>query len=155
MLHVKANRPGLVALAGSIVFAAAAISFAALQNDPRLIEVRGKGTISIPIATLPAGEARFYLYKSDDGARVKFILARDESGRVEAAIDACEECAAYGQGYSCSGGYIVCRYCGNRYKLSSLARGAGSCVPWKLNYVIHGDEVQISSAELTKWRRMF
>ncbi|HUA32050.1 MAG TPA: Fe-S-containing protein [Candidatus Binataceae bacterium] len=143
-------------LASSIVFAAAAISFAALRNDAvGLIQVTGKGTISVSVADLRPGQARFYIYTSDDGANVRFIVARDETGRVEAAVDACEECAAYGQGYTSSKGYVICRYCGNRYRMSSLATGAGSCVPWKLNYVIRGDEVQISSAELTKWRRMF
>ena len=155
MLRFRANRSGLIVLACSITFAVAAISFAALGNEPTLIEVTGKGTISIPTASLRRGEAKFFLYKGDNGSRVKFIVARDETGRVEAAVDACERCAAYGQGYTSSKGYVTCRYCGNRYGLHSLSTGWGSCVPLKLNYVVRDDDVQIRTAELDRWRRVF
>ena len=154
-MRLRANSSGLIVLAFSIIFAAAAISFAALRNDSGLIPVTGNGTISISTATLRPGQAKFYVYKSDDGAAVRFIVARDEAGKLEAAIDACERCAAYGQGYRSSKDFVICRYCGTRYRLNSLSTGAASCVPFKLKYVIRGNEVQISSIELTKWRRMF
>ena len=155
MKRLRANMSGLIVLACSIIFAVAAISFAALGNEPALIEVTGRNTISIPTTSLRRGEARFYLYRGEDGARVKFIVARDEAGRVEAALDACEQCAAHGEGYTSSKGYVICRYCGNRYRLRSLSTGWGSCVPLKLNYVVRNDDLLISTAELARWQREF
>jgi uncharacterized membrane protein len=153
--RARTNKSGLAALAGAIVFAIAALCFASIRGEPRFIVVAGSGTISISTATLRVAQARFYVYQGGDGSSVKFIVARDETGHVQAAIDACEECAAYHEGYSSSSGYVVCRFCGNRYKLSALATGSASCVPWKLNYTMRGDEIQISSGELSKWRQAF
>ena len=151
----KRIKPGSIALGGAILFSIAAISFASLGSGPRFSTVTGDGPISISTATLRSGEARFYIYHLRNGASVKFIVARDETGRIQAAIDACERCAAYREGYSFSDGHVVCRFCGNRYKIGSLASGAGSCVPFKLRYTLHGDAVQISSAELNKWSQLF
>ena len=151
----KRINPGLAALAGAILFSIAAISFASLGNDPRFSTVTGDGTISISISTLRSGEARFYRYHGRNGASVKFIVARDETGCIQVAIDACEQCATYREGYSTCDGYVVCRFCGNRYKINSLSGGAGSCVPFRLRYTLHGDAVQISSAELNKWSQLF
>ena len=61
----------------------------------------------------------------------------------------------YGEGYASSHGYLVCRYCGNRYKLDAMESGFVSCVPVKLPFQTTGHRVNINPADLERGRGLF
>ena len=74
---------------------------------------------------------------------------------VHGALDACQQCAQYHKGYTSSGGYLVCRFCGNRYRVEAKSTGIASCAPIKLPVNDNGANVSIDSSQLTQHRRLF
>ena len=89
------------------------------------------------------------------GDQIRFLLARDSTGRVKGALDACRRCSMYGKGYVSSRGYLVCRYCGNRYKSEAMESGLASCVPVQLPLQVTGHTVTIKPADLERQRGLF
>ena len=73
----------------------------------------------------------------------------------EAAFDACQRCYVYGKGYANSGGYLVCRYCGNRYRLKAMEAGLASCRPVKLSIQIVRQTAVIKPDNLERERGLF
>ena len=61
----------------------------------------------------------------------------------------------YGKGYVSSRGDLVCRYCGNRYKLEAMESGLAYCVPVKLPFQMTGQTVTINPADLEHERGLF
>jgi uncharacterized membrane protein len=111
--------------------------------------------VNIPTDTLARGQVRFYSYRGRAGEELRFILGRDSDGEVHAAMDACERCYTYHKGYISSHGYLVCKWCGNRYKLQAMESGLASCVPIKLPIQVMGQRVKIKSADLEQNRALF
>ncbi len=98
---------------------------------------------------------RFFAYRDPAGDQIRFLLARDATGRTKAAFDACERCYMYHKGYAGSRGAIFCRFCGNRYKLEAMESGLASCVPVKLPFQMNGRTVNIKPADLESERGLF
>jgi uncharacterized membrane protein len=117
--------------------------------------VTGAESVSIPVADLNAGDIKFYSYRDPAGNQIRFILERDNDGSVRAAVDACQQCAQYQEGYKASGGYLVCRFCGNRYKLGAAPTGAASCSPIKLPVQVKGESVTVDTSALEQHRGLF
>ncbi|MGC1969427.1 MAG: Fe-S-containing protein, partial [Candidatus Acidiferrales bacterium] len=61
----------------------------------------------------------------------------------------------YRKGYLSSRGNLVCRYCGNRYKLEAMESGLASCVPVKLPMQVSGHTVKIKPEDLERERGLF
>jgi uncharacterized membrane protein len=136
-----------------------ALGFAALQThhilEPSCTEVKAQQTVSLPIAELRPGTARTFCYRDVHGHVIRFIVARDSDGTVHSAFDACRSCFEYNLGYRLSGAYMVCRFCGRRYKLKDMATGIASCVPIRLPHLTVSNSVQIKVADLEAGRRLF
>ena len=98
---------------------------------------------------------RFFEYRDQAGDQIRFLLARDATGRIKAAFDACKQCYIYHKGYASSGGGLLCKFCGNRYKLEAMESGLASCVPMKLPFQVAGQTVTIKSADLESARGLF
>jgi uncharacterized membrane protein len=143
---------GLIALA-LLVAGTALLSIG--MRGPSFISVSGGNSVIIPIDTLGKGQVRFYSYSDRAGKELRFILGRDSSGEVHAAMDACQRCYTYHKGYVSSHGYLVCKWCGNRYKLEAMESGLASCVPVKLPIQIIGQRVKIKSVDLEHERGLF
>ena len=111
--------------------------------------------VTIPTDTLGREQVEFYSYSDRAGEELRFILGRDSNGEVHAAMDACQRCYTYHKGYIWSHGYLVCKFCGNRYKLQTMESGLGSCVPARLPVRATGRSVTIKSADLERERRLF
>jgi uncharacterized membrane protein len=147
-------------ISGWLVVAAAAaltvvtMALAAIGLGPRFTQVAGKGPITIAASDLERGAIKFFSYRDDAGKDIRFILGRDERGRVQAAFDACQQCAQYRKGYTSSRGYLVCRFCGNRYRLDTKA-GVGSCAPIKLPVHDNGKTVTVDTSQLEQRRSLF
>jgi uncharacterized membrane protein len=148
----KRPRRLLIAGIGAVVLAASSF---AIATGPRFTEVIANPLITIGTGDLRPGEAKFFAYKDDAGKKLRFLLARDPNGNIVGAEDACEHCFIYGKGYRCSHGELICRYCGNRYKLNALGSGVASCVPVKMPFRMRGQTAEINPAELERNRGLF
>jgi uncharacterized membrane protein len=133
-------------LAAVLLLATAA--YLAADIRPSATPLFGTGTLSIPISDLRAGEVKFFSYRSDPAGEIRFLLARDSDGHLHGALDACQSCYTYHRGFRSSGGYLICRVCGNRYKLDKLTTGIASCSPVNLKYQNTGKTVQIKTSDL-------
>ena len=134
---------------------AVVVSLSAMARAPEFIPVSANPSISIETHDLGRGDIRFFTYRDRAGDQIRFLLARDSTGRIKGATDACERCSPYHKGYVGSRGDLVCRYCGNRYKLEVMESGLASCVPLKLLFQMTGQAVNINLADLERERGLF
>lgn len=147
------GRTALLIAAAALV--AVAVSLSAMARAPEFIPVSANPSLSIETNDLGRGEIRFFSYQDRAGDQIRFLLARDSTGRIKGAIDACQRCSMYRKGYVSSGGDLVCRYCGNRYKLEAFESGLAYCAPVKLPFQITGQTVTIKPADLERERGLF
>ena len=132
-----------------------AISYGVMSMRPRYTPVSAGSSISIDTNNLRRGDVRFFAYHDRAGDQIRFLLARDATGRTKAAFDACQRCYIYHKGYAGSRGALFCRFCGNKYKLEAMESGLASCVPVKLPFQITGHTVKIKPADLERERGLF
>ncbi len=149
------RRPSFTIIALAAAFTLAALMLVRPFADPACTAVAGDSAISVAVANLPDDTAKFFCYRTAAGQRLRFILARDEHGKVRAVFDACSQCYRFHKGYTVANGYLICRLCGNRYKLGQLRRGIASCVPAPLDSTAHAGRVRIKIADLVKGRALF
>jgi uncharacterized membrane protein len=128
----------------------ATAAYLAADIRPSATQVFGTYTLSIPTSDLRAGEVKFFSYRADPASEIRFLLARDSDGHLHGALDACQRCYTYHRGYGWSGGYLICRVCGNRYKLDKLTTGIASCAPANLKFQSTGKTVQIQTSDLKR-----
>jgi uncharacterized membrane protein len=140
---------------GAGLLGVAAILFAAIAAGPRDIPVSANSSVSIDTSDLRQGDVRFFSYRDRAGDQIRFLLARDATGRTKAAFDACQRCYMYHKGYAGSRGALFCRFCGNKYKLEAMESGLASCVPVKLPFQMIGHTVNIKPADLERARGLF
>jgi uncharacterized membrane protein len=134
----------------------AVVALAALSGLRRsCTEVTGTESVSVPLSDLVNGRASFFCYRDRAGARIRFILARDDHGAVHSVFDACAPCAQYHQGYAGGHGEVMCRYCGNHYRLSEIEKGEASCVPERLPSIQKQQRIEIKVSDLEKERGQF
>jgi uncharacterized membrane protein len=124
-------------------------------DGARCVQLTSLDAVSVSIAGLARGTASFFCYRDSAGQQLRFLLARDDDGKVNGVFDACGQCYRYHQGYTVAGRYIVCRLCGNRYPLADVHKGLASCTPVKLPVKQHGEQVQVRVADLRKGRPLF
>jgi len=149
----KFRRPLLLTAVGAIVLAG--ISFAAIARGPHFELVVANPSISIDTNNLRPGDARFFAYRDAAGNQLRFLLARDSTGRVQAACDACRRCYVYHRGYAAAGGDLICRFCGNHYRLAAMSSGLASCAPVMLPLEMRGRTAKIKPADLERERSLF
>jgi uncharacterized membrane protein len=70
-------------------------------------------------------------------------------------LDACRTCGRYHQGFRAAAGELICRYCGNHYRMSELETGKASCVPVKLPITQRSDAVEVQVSALEKGHAQF
>ncbi len=154
MARSKAKLTGRLVIASAVILTAVTMALAAIGVGPRFTRVNGKDAIRIASADVHRGDIRFFSYRDDTGKEIRFILGRSESGQAQGALDACQQCAQYRKGYTSSRGFLVCRFCGNRYRLDATA-GLGSCAPIKLPLHESGKSITVETSDLMKHRGLF
>jgi uncharacterized membrane protein len=117
--------------------------------------LRGAGTLKIQLDGLAPGDVRAFCYTDQAGRRLQFLPARDLSGKVHTAFDACRQCYKYHDGYTWVHGYLICRLYGNRYRIKNMSVGKGSCVPVRLASKTVGDQVRIKVKDVEAGRWLF
>ena len=129
----------------SLRIAAAAL----LLASPACINVTGTDSVRLDASQIVEGSGRDYCYRGAEGRKLRFVLARDSHGKLHTLIDACQLCYQYHHGYEISGDELICRVCGNRYRLEHLERGIASCVPIGLAHEEKGNQVTVKVSDLT------
>jgi uncharacterized membrane protein len=142
-----------VVAAASVAVIMLVLSSAAVR--PRCTRVVGSDQVSVPLASLAHGAINFFCYDDPAGARLRFILARDEDGRVHSVLDACHQCSVYHKGYTASKGDLICRLCGNRYRIRAMEKGQASCVPVSLPFRERNGVVEVKVSDLKQGRSLF
>jgi uncharacterized membrane protein len=112
-------------------------------------------SLMVPLVHLAPGSAKVFCYQDRTGEKLRFVLARQTDGTVQAVFDACRQCYKFHEGFDAGHGYVTCRYCGNRYKISELAVGKASCVPVKLRAKVERSNVRVDVADLEAGRWLF
>jgi len=116
------------------------------------IAVSGADSIRIDVGGLKNGQALSYCYHGDTGERIRFVLARGDDGKVRSVLDARRQCFTYRKGYRLDDGVLVCRTCGNRYRIEQMTRGLASCVPVGLPHQEDANQVKIKVSDLSSGR---
>lgn len=149
------GRPAPLVVTAALLVGALSLAATARAPDFTPVSASANSSISVETKDFGRGDVRFFMYRDRAGDQIRFLLARDSTGRVKSAFDACQRCYMYRKGYVSSGGDLVCRYCGNRYKLEAMGSGLASCVPVKLPFQMTGHTVNIKSADLERERGLF
>jgi uncharacterized membrane protein len=150
---MKRRRLAITAALTATAIAATLLALPLLR--PQCALVKGSERVTISISRLLRGSASFFCYRDDAGQRLRFILARDTQGKVHGVFDACRQCYHFHKGYTTSGGYLICRLCGNRYALADIQAGKASCVPVSIPIEQTGDAVRVKVADLRGGRALF
>ncbi|MGH8013877.1 MAG: Fe-S-containing protein [Candidatus Binataceae bacterium] len=142
----------VLALATVVIIAAIATN---RWSQPACTALNGLRTLSVKLDGLAPGKVRSFCYRDRVGERLRFLLARDSSGKVHAVFDACQQCYKFHKGYTWSHGYLVCRLCGNRYPIKNVKVGEASCVPVPLASKLAGGKVTIKVADVMAGQWLF
>jgi uncharacterized membrane protein len=107
------------------------------------------GRVSVPLADLADGEARFF--SADvDGSAVEYFVVQDADGKVRTAFDACDVCYPAKKGYTQDGDVMVCNNCGRRFAVKGIGTVAGGCNPSPLEAKVRDGEVVITADALAE-----
>jgi uncharacterized membrane protein len=140
-------------LAGVALVAIAAIAVIVVMN-------RGGGTtatattaaspggdVTLPVAQVNDGKAHFYTYDVN-GTTVKYFVLADKTGKVRAALDACEVCYAQKKGYHQQGDAMQCNNCGKTFPSAQINVITGGCNPIPLKRSVSGGTLTITTGSL-------
>lgn len=141
--------------AATTIVIAVALAVGAAAMRPRCTQVAGRDFIGIPLRSLARGTVSFFCYRDNHGDRLRFILARDDQGKLHSVIDTCRQCGSFHKGYTASKDELICRLCGNRYKLNQIEVGKASCVPVGLAATERNGVVEVKVADLEQARASF
>jgi uncharacterized membrane protein len=151
--RVKLTKLSVIMIGVAIAIGAAAA--AGPMFAPSCTTVEGIGVVTVPTADLSRGSAKFFCYRDPAGNLLRFVLTRGDDGVVRTVFDACRQCYHYHKGFAVSDGFLICRLCGNRYKLDAVREGMASCQPVELEGVEQAGKVQVRVAALEEGRKLF
>jgi uncharacterized membrane protein len=92
--------------------------------------VRNGSDVAIEVSTLKPEQPQFHTYHLNKKNINYFVVQVD--GKVLSFLDACASCYTHGRGYSCEGGAVLCRHCGQKFAVTRLEQGIGGCYPIKI-----------------------
>jgi high-affinity iron transporter len=109
------------------------------------------GQVSVPKSAVADGDLHRYSAKVN-GTEIRFLLYRKPNGEVATVYDACAVCGAVG--FYKSGGQIICKNCSAPINAQSLGQ-AGGCNPIPLKSTVVGDNIIITTADLSQEAAQF
>jgi uncharacterized membrane protein len=110
--------------------------------------VRNGPDISIGLSSLQPGIPQYFSHALR-GTKIHFFVVKMDDG-VIAFLDACTKCYKQKKGFAYDSGFVICRACDERYPITEIEKGFGSCYPVKLEGRIAAGRYLISTAELEK-----
>ena len=109
------------------------------------------GQASIPKSEV--GDGDLHRYQANvNGTEIRFLLYRKPNGEVATVFDACGICGPVGFYKSSSG--IICKNCAAPINAASVGQ-PGGCNPIPLKSTVVGDNVVITTADLSKGAQTF
>lgn len=108
-----------------------------------------------PAKTFDDGKARFYQYRSDKGATIRYFIVKSSDGVIRAAFDACDVCWKANKGYQQKDDLMICRNCGRRFPTARINEVSGGCNPAPLKRQITGGTVTIREKDLREGAQYF
>jgi len=115
---------------------------AACAQQPLYPEpVRKGAVVSVDIAALQESVPQFYSYNSL-GRTVRFFIIKID-GRVLSFLDACMKCHPKKRGFRFDSGSVICRACDERFPVSEIEKGFGSCYPIRIEGKVQGQQYLI------------
>ncbi|TLN23795.1 DUF2318 domain-containing protein [bacterium] len=115
----------------------------------------GGQAVSIPLASLEPGKAKFFEHKTADGITVRYFVVKGTDGVARAAFDACDACWPEGKGYKQDGGEMVCGNCQMRFPVDRINEVKGGCNPSPLNRSAQGDQLVIRVSDIEAGKNYF
>jgi len=113
------------------------------------------GTITVPVAKLADGKARFYKFE-DGGKEIAFFAVKAADGSIRTAFDACDACYRSKKGYEQQGDKMNCNNCNQKFAINRLGPNAsGGCNPGYLPHQLNGSTVSIKAADLKAGAKYF
>lgn len=153
---------GIIAAAGIVL--AVVAGFVVLNNIPgkRGEPVVSGGDLKINKSEL-SRTAKFYPYETD-GTYMEVIALKADDGSIRTAFNTCQVCFKSGRGYySQQGSELVCKNCGNRFKLDQVEKIRGGCNPVPIskedkteddqNIVISEQYLTENKSLFSKWKK--
>ena len=111
------------------------------------------GQVILDVSDLSSGEARFYRFLNSGNQEVKFFIARDHHGEIQAVFDASEICYKTKRGFRHEGEWVVCNKCDKAFRVTTLNDGGGGCKPVPLVHRLAGDQLILEEHDvLAGWR---
>jgi uncharacterized membrane protein len=86
--------------------------------------------ISVDVSGLTAEAPKFFSWHHN-GRRTNFFVVKTEGGIIS-FLDACMKCYPKKMGFRFDKDSVVCRACNERYPVSQIEKGFGSCYPIRL-----------------------
>ena len=119
-------------------------------------KVKGSnGTVTVPVAKLADGKARFYKFE-DGGKEITFFAAKAADGSIKTAFDACDSCYKSKKGYEQQGDQMNCKNCNQKFAINRLGPNAtGGCNPGYLPHQMNGSSISIKVDDLKSGARYF
>jgi uncharacterized membrane protein len=104
--------------------------------------------VIIDTAAIQDDVPQFFSYLHQD-RYINFFVVKIE-GRILSFLDACMKCHPKKLGFRFESGSVACRACNERYPVSEIEKGFGSCYPITIEGRTDGDRYLLSAAELQK-----
>ena len=144
---------GFKILGGAVL--AAGVGFLIFTSTSNCRMVMGRDSIDVNVSAMRPGSAQLFCYTDDAGKKLRFVLARGTDGKMRSVFDACRQCFTFHRGYQVVGGDLICRICGNHYRIDRMAEGKASCVPASLPHEDASGTVRIRTADLQAGHAFF
>lgn len=113
------------------------------------------GVVSIPIASVADGKARFFKFE-DGGKEIAFFAVKASDGSYRAAFDACDACYKAKKGYEQQGDKMTCKNCNQKFAINRLGPNAsGGCNPGYLPSQVTNGKIIIKADDLKGGARYF
>jgi uncharacterized membrane protein len=126
----------------------------ACSRQPAYPEPARAGTdLVIDVTSLGENVPQFYTYNYS-GCNVNFFVIKVR-GRVLSFLDACMKCHSKKLGFRFADGSVVCKACDERYPVSEIETGFGSCYPVRIEGKNEGGRYLLPVAELEKMGEKF
>ena len=113
------------------------------------------GTITVPVAKLSDGKARFYKLE-DGGKEIAFFAVKSADGSYKTAFDACDSCFRAKKGYEQQGDKLNCNNCNQKFAINRLGPNTtGGCNPGYLPHQLNGNTISIKTSDLKDGAKYF
>jgi uncharacterized membrane protein len=113
------------------------------------------GIITLPVAKLADGKARFYKFE-DGGKEIAFFAVKASDGSIRTAFDACDSCFRSKKGYEQQGDKMNCNNCNQKFAINRLGPNAsGGCNPGYLPHQTNGANVSLKASDLKDGAKYF